>query len=196
MAGMTPFDVVMFLALFAMFIIGYAQGITRRLLGIGAILFSLGLAAQFRNSLGAYLAQQWTNLSPDYSYMVGFGAVFVAAAVTLSFGIQISYRPAPLLYRYPVLDEILGGVLGVIEGLIILMAVLIIMDPYFLGVGKQAGGIDGEFGLLRNLHDFIDDSLFASVLRDNVIPGAFVVFGWVFPDEVVKHFTGAISTLL
>ena len=99
---MTPFDVAMFLALFGMFIIGYAQGLTRRLLGIAAILFSLGLAGQLRNWLGGYLAQQWTNLPADYGYMVGFGAVFVAAAVTLSFGIQISYRPAPLLYRYPV----------------------------------------------------------------------------------------------
>ena len=41
MGSMTLFDLVMFLALFGMFILGYAQGLTRRLLGIAAILFSL-----------------------------------------------------------------------------------------------------------------------------------------------------------
>jgi uncharacterized membrane protein required for colicin V production len=190
--AMTPFDLVIILALLAMFVVGYAQGITRRLLGIGAILFSLGLGATLRTPFGGYLAGQWTSISPEYAYMFGFGAVFVAAAIALSFGIQISYRPAPLLYRYPVLDEILGGCLGVVEGLLIFMAVLIIIDPYFRGIGAQTGAVNGEFGLLRSLSTFIDDSVFASVMRENIIPSVFVVFGWLFPKEVVDHFTAIV----
>src|SRR5260221_12017369 len=85
-----------------MFVVGYAQGVTRRLLGIAAILFSLFLGAQLRTPFGGYLAQQWANITPEYSYMIGFGAVFLASAVALSIGIQISYRPAPLFHRYPV----------------------------------------------------------------------------------------------
>ena len=54
---------------------------------------------------------------PSYSHMVAFGAVFVAAAITLSIGIQITYRPAPLFQKYPVLDEIVGGLLGRARGL-------------------------------------------------------------------------------
>lgn len=193
MEGIQPFDLVLFLALFAMFVVGYAQGVTRRLLGIAAIIFSLILGAQLRTPFGGYLAQQWTNISPDYSYMIGFGAVFVAAAVTISVGIQISYRPAPLFYRYPVLDEILGGVLGVFEGLLIFMAVLIIIDPYFTGAGIGAGGVIGEFGPVRSLYDFIDDSAVASVFRENIIPGLFVVVGGLFPEDVVKAFAAALS---
>jgi uncharacterized membrane protein required for colicin V production len=192
--AMTPFDLVIILALLAMFVVGYAQGITRRLLGIGAILFSLGLGATLRTSFGGYLAGQWTNISPEYGYMFGFLAVFVASAVATSFGIQITYRPAPLLYRYPVLDEILGGFLGVLEGLLIFMAVLIILDPYYRGVGAQTGAVPGEFGLLRSLSTFIDDSVFATVMRENVIPGVFVVFGFLFPKEVVDHFTAFVRS--
>jgi len=191
--GIQPFDLVLFLALVAMFVVGYAQGITRRLLGIAAILFSLFLGAQLRTPFGGYLAQQWTHISPDYSYMIGFGAVFVATAVTLSVGIQISYRPAPLLYRYPVLDEILGGVLGVLEGLIIFMAVLIIIDPWFVGAGANPGGITGEFGPLRSLHAFIDDALVATIMRENVIPALFAVLGGLFPEDVVKTFAAVLS---
>ena len=186
MGSMTVFDLVMILALFAMFIIGYAQGLTRRLLGIVAILFSFGLASQLRTPLGGYLASQWTTLPADYGYMVGFLAVFVGAAIALSFGIQISYRPAPLLWRYPVLDEILGGVLGVIEGLIIFMALVIIIDPYY--GSSSVGGVTGEFGLLRSLHTFWADSLFESFFRENVVPGFFVLFGWLFPTSVVDFF--------
>src|SRR6185369_10980621 len=113
-----------------MFVVGYAQGVIRRLLGIAAILFSIILGAQLRSPLGTYLANEWTTIAPEYSWMVAFGAVFVAAAVTLSIGIQITYRPAPLFHRYPVLDEIVGGLLGVLEGFLILVAILLITDPY------------------------------------------------------------------
>jgi uncharacterized membrane protein required for colicin V production len=191
--GIQPFDLVMFLALFAMFVVGYAQGVTRRLLGIAAIVFSLFLGAQLRTPFGGYLAQQWTNISADYSYMIGFMAIFVASAVTLSVAIQISYRPAPLFYRYPVLDEILGGVLGVLEGLIIFMAVLIIIDPWFLGSGLAPGGVTGEFGPLRSLHVFIDDSVIATVMRENIIPALFAVVGGLFPEDVVNTFAAALT---
>jgi uncharacterized membrane protein required for colicin V production len=191
--GIQPFDLVMFLALFAMFVVGYAQGVTRRLLGTAAILFSLFLGAQLRTPFGGYLGQQWTNISVDYSYMIGFGAIFVASALTLSVAIQIAYRPAPLFYRYPVLDEILGGVLGVIEGLVIFMAVLIIIDPWFFGAGLGPGGITGEFGPLRSLHTFIDDSVIAAVMRENIIPALFAVLGGLFPEDVVKTFAAVLS---
>lgn len=188
MGSMTPFDLVMFLLLFGMFIIGYAQGLTRRLLGIAAILLSLGVAAQLRDPIGGYLASQWTTLPPDYGYMVGFLAVFLGLAIALSFLIQISYRPAPLLWRYPILDEVLGGVLGVLEGLLIFMAVLIIIDPYFRGAGFHPGGVIGEFGPLRTLHDFMDDSLTAEFFRVSVVPVFLGVFGFLFPKSVVDAF--------
>jgi uncharacterized membrane protein required for colicin V production len=183
---MTPFDIVMFLGLFVMFIVGYAQGITRRLLGIGAILFSLALAAQLRGFVGGYLANEWTTTPPEYGFAFGFLGVFIFSAVVLSVLIQMSYRPAPLLYRYPVLDEILGGVLGVIEGLIIFMAVLICLDPYFRTANP--GGINGEFGPLRSFWAFIDPSLTAAFFRENVIPGVFFIFGFLFPQSVIDAF--------
>jgi uncharacterized membrane protein required for colicin V production len=191
--SLQPFDLVVFLALFAMFIVGYAQGIMRRLLGIVAILFSLGIAGQLRTPLGDYLAQQWTTNPPEYAHMVAFGAVFLAAAIALSLGIQMSYRPAPIINRYPVLDEILGGILGVLEGFIILMAILIIIDPYFHVFSDHVG--NGEFAPLRTLHDFIDDALTAQVLRENVIPNVFAIFGFLFPKDVVDTFTAVLTRI-
>jgi uncharacterized membrane protein required for colicin V production len=192
---LTSFDLVLALALLAMFIVGYAQGVVRRLLGLGAITFSLILAALLRPTVGQYLANEWTTIIPQYSYMVGFGAVFVAAAVTLSIGIQISYRPAPLFPKYPVLDEILGGILGVVEGFLFLIAFLIITDPYFtLQTARDHVGL-GEFGLLRTLHESIDKTLIADVLRHSVIPVILGLLAFVFPQDVRDAFARAATTL-
>jgi len=187
-----PFDLVVFLGLLAMFIVGYAQGIMRRLLGIVAILFSLGIAAQLRAPLGDYLAQQWTASRPEYSWMIAFGAIFLGAAIALSLGIQFSYRPAPIINRYPVLDEVLGGVLGVLEGLIILAAILIIIDPYFSAFPAQPGA---EFAPLRGLSDFIDNAISAQVMRDHVIPSVLSWVGFLFPKDVIDTFTAVLIRL-
>jgi uncharacterized membrane protein required for colicin V production len=182
------FDLVIFLGLLAMFIVGYAQGLIRRLLGTAAILFSIVLAALLRPTLGNYLAEQWTAIDATYSHMVAFGAVFLASAVALSIGIQITYRPAPLLTRYPVLDEILGGIVGVVEGIIILIAIMLTLDPYYTlpEVADTVGR--GEFTLLRTLHDFLDPTLTADILRNVIIPPILSVFGFLFPPDIVSTY--------
>ena len=183
-----PFDLVILLALLAMFVVGYAQGVIRRLLGIAAILFAIVLGSYMRAPLGSYLANEWSTIDETYSFMVAFGAVFVATAVTLSIGIQITYRPAPLFQRYPVLDEILGGILGVVEGFIILIAILLILDPYYNQPSVRETVGAGEFTLLRTLHGFLDTSLTADILRHNVIPPILAVFAFLFPQDIRDAF--------
>jgi uncharacterized membrane protein required for colicin V production len=190
-----PFDLVIFLGLLAMFIVGYAQGVVRRLLGLGAIVFSLVLGALLRPTVGQYLANEWTSIIPQYGYMVGFGAVFVASAVTLSVGIQISYRPAPLFPKYPVLDELLGGLLGVVEGFLFVVVFLLITDPYFnLDAAKDHAGL-GEFGLVRTIHDLLDPTVVADVLRHTVMPVVFLLLGFLFQDDVRNAFARGLSVL-
>ena len=196
MEQLKPFDLVILLALLAMFIVGYAQGVIRRLLGIGAILFSLFLAAQLRQPVGEYLAHEWTTIPQSYSYMVAFGAVFAAAAITISLGIQLTYRPAPLFVRYPVLDELLGGLLGVLEGLIILVAIFLILDPHYnLPQIRQTVGV-GEFTFLRTIHELLDDTLTAQIVRNDVIPRVFLLLGFLFPQDIRDAFPRAASALL
>jgi uncharacterized membrane protein required for colicin V production len=194
MTDMTAFDVVAFLFLVGWFILGYFQGLTRRVFGIVALLFSLLVASQLRASVGSYLAGEWRTAPAEYGYMVAFGALFLALWIAMSVGIQIVYRPAPLLPRYPVVDEIIGGILGVLEGLILLIVLLLVTDPYFTSSAGQAAA-PGEFGALRSLHDLIDDSLTAGWLRDQVIPNLLAVFGVLFPGDVVHAFRSALARL-
>jgi uncharacterized membrane protein required for colicin V production len=189
----TPFDLVIVLALLAMFIVGYAQGVVRRLLGIAAVLFSLVLASYLRAPLGAYLANEWTNIGDSYSFMVAFGGVFLATWITLTIGIQITYRPAPLFQKYPVLDEILGGLLGVLEGFILIIVALLVLDPYYTQASvRETVGI-GEFTPLRTLFDFLDKSLTGDILRHSAIPAILAVFGFLFPQDVRDTFRAALQ---
>jgi uncharacterized membrane protein required for colicin V production len=194
MEDMTPFDVVAFLFLLGMFILGYVQGMARRIFGIIALVFSLLVAAQLRDPLGQYLAQEWTNAPSAYSYMVAFGALFLALWIALSVGIQLAYRPAPLLPRYPVIDEILGGVLGLLEGVILLAVLLLITDPYFRGSTGQAAAA-GEFQPIRALHDLVSGSVTAAYLRDHVISNVLAGVGFLFPRDVVDTFSAIFLRL-
>ena len=195
MEDMTPFDVVAFLFLVGMFILGYVQGTTRRIFGIIALVFSLFVAAALRDTLGTYLAGEWTNAPSQYSDMIAFGALFLAFAISLSIGIQLAYKSAPLLPRYPFLDELLGGVLGVIEGIVLLVVFLIVTDPYFLGSAGNAAAA-GEFQPIRSLHDFVTNSLIADVVRHNLIANLFAVVGFLFPRDVVDAFSSAVRARL
>jgi len=195
MERITPFDLVILLALMGMFVVGYAQGVIRRLLGIAAVIFAIVLGSYLRAPLGGYLANEWSSIDNTYSFMVAFGAVFLATWITLSIGIQITYRPAPLFQKYPVLDEILGGLLGVLEGFLILIALILIFDPYFTQpkVREEIGL--GEFTLLRTLFEFLDKSLTADILRHSAIPQILAVFGFLFPQDVRDAFRTALGLL-
>ena len=195
MEDMTPFDVVAFLFLLGMFILGYVQGTARRILGIIALIFSLLVAAALRDPLGSYLAGEWTNAPPAYSYMVAFGALFLAFGITLSIAIQLTYKSTPLFTHYPVLDELLGGILGVVEGVVLLVALLMVTDPYFLGSAGASAAI-GEFQPIRTVHDFVTDSVIAGFVRQNVIANVLAVVGFLFPRDVVETFSSAIRARL
>jgi uncharacterized membrane protein required for colicin V production len=176
-------DLLIFFALFGMFILGFMQGIIRRLLGIASILIALLIASQVRAPLGEFLAVNWTQYPSEYNHMIAFGTVFVAIAIAATVAIQLFYRPAPLFHQYPVLDEILGGVLGVLQGFLILAAFFIITDPFYAGaVGQDYGG--QQFPFIQDIHGAFDGSLTATIIRDRIVPAILFVFGWMFPADV------------
>ena len=181
-----PIDLLVFFALFGFFILGFMQGVIRRLLGIASILLSLLIAGQLRQPLGDFLARNWTQYPAEYNHMIAFGTVFLAGSIAATIAIQLFYRPVPLFTQYPVIDEILGGVLGVIQAGLILTAFFLITDPFFLTVGQEAHGT--EFPFVREIHTAFDGSLTAAIVRDRLAPALLVVFGLAFPDEVKDVF--------
>ncbi len=179
------FDLLVIGALVGMFLLGYVQGVIRRLIGIVAVTFSFAMAANLRGPLGDFLARNWTQFPAEYSRMVGFGVIFLVLVIALALIAQVYYKPAALWPRTPLVEDTVGGFLGVVQGLIILIALIVIMDPYFRDAGAPAGN---ELPFIRGLHDLMKGSATLSLFRDSLIPGFINLFGPFIPDLVKQSF--------
>lgn len=179
-------DLLFFFIFFALFVLGYMQGVIRRALGIGAILLSLLLAAQLRAPLGDFLAKNWTQYSPEYNHMLAFGSIFVAGVIASTIAMQLFFKPVPLLARYPALDELLGGVLGLVQGALVLAAFFLITQPFFATSGHVAQA--NEFPFVRQIYDALQGTVTADIARTRIVPFVLLLFGGIFPGDVTSVF--------
>ncbi len=180
--SMNLFDLMVVLVLFAMFIVGFVQGAVRRIVGIITITFSFFLAAQLSVPLGDFLISNWTTYPHEYSLMLGFLALFVAAVFAFFLVVQGTYSKTQIFAEHPVVDEVLGGFLGVIQGLLLLMFVTIVLDQYFLYAPSAAEV--SEVPLLRPLWEALNTSAFGSLLHQTVIPNFINLVGLLIPGYV------------
>jgi membrane protein required for colicin V production len=179
-------DLLIILYFMGFFVLGFAQGTIRRLIGIGSILFSWFLAAQLAAPLSDFLGANWTQFSKEYSYMIGFATIFVASAIAFALVAQGFYKPQPLFQKARFADEIIGGLLGLLEAAIIYGAVLIILDSFF-----QIPGIPQdpqELPYLRDIWNGMDGSQFTDFFRQTLIPAFFVLTGLFVPDEIEARY--------
>lgn len=176
------FDLIVVLFLFGMFVLGFAQGTIRRLLGLASMLFSFLFAANLRDPLGSFLAANWNQFSDEYAVMIGFGTVFAAATIAFTLVIQGFYHRQPLFEKATFVDEVIGGVLGVIQGVFLIGAILIILDSFFLN--PLIVPDPDELPFLRSLHEFMTGSQTAEILRGRLIPGFYSVFGLLVPNTL------------
>ena len=176
------FDVVIVIYLFGFFILGFIQGTIRRLIGIATITFSFFLALQLNDIwLGNFLATNWTQYPKEYSIMIGYLVIFVAASVAFALVVQGTYTRLPLFAKYPVLDEILGGVLGIVQGFLLLMFVTFILDQYFLYTSIPPD--DDEFEILRTFWNAVDTSNIGQFIQTTAIPALIAIFGFLIPAQ-------------
>lgn len=180
------FDLIAALFLLGMFVLGFFQGTIRRILGLLSMLFSFLVAANLRAPLGSFLATYWNQFSDEYAVMLGFGIVFVAATIAFTLIIQGFYHHQPLFEKATLADEIIGGVLGVIQGLFLIGFFVIILDTYFEHASVLPS--PSELTFIRGFHDFYDNSFTSELLRTRLIPGFMNVFGVLIPNDVKSYF--------
>ena len=178
----TTVDLLIVLYFIGFFVLGFAQGTIRRLLGIASILFSWLLAANLAEPLAKFLGTNWTQFPREYSYMVGFGTIFVASSIAFALVIQGFYKPQPLFQKARFADEIIGGILGLIQAAIILGAVLIILDSFFRIPGIPEN--PNELPFLREIWKALDGTQIVQVFRETIIPVFFVLTGFLVPDDI------------
>lgn len=184
--GASAIDLLIVVYFVAFFVLGFAQGAIRRLLGIASMLFSFLLAANLARPLGDFLSANWTQFPPEYSYMIGFLTIFVAGVVAFALVIQSYYHPQPLFKRARFADEALGGILGLVQAALLFGIVLVILDSFFAKPGIAQD--PQELPFLRDLWNALDGSKFAEPFRTTLIPAFFVVFGFFVPDSIEANY--------
>ena len=180
-------DVILILYFIGFFVLGFAQGTIRRLLGIGSILFSWFLAANLAEPLSGFLGRNWTQFPQEYSYMIGFLAIFLTSSIALALVAQGFYKPQPLFQKARFADEIIGGLLGIVEAAIIFGAILVILDQFFLIPAMPVN--PNELPFLRQIWEAIDPTQIAAIFRDTLIPAFFALTGFLVPDEIEAPYT-------
>ena len=189
LGGIQTVDLLIVLYFLGFFVLGFAQGTIRRLLGILSILFSFLLAATLAGPLADFLGANWRQFTPEYSYMVGFGTVFVASTVAFALVIQGFYKPQPLFQKARFADEVIGGILGLVQAALILGAVIIILDSFFAIPGIPPDS--DELPFLREIWTALDSSKIVEVFRESLIPFFFLLTGLFIPDRLEAMYPSA-----
>ena len=185
--GLNLFDLLVVFFVAGFFVVGYIQGTLRRLLGLAITLVSLLLALNLREPLGAWLAQYWTQLPKAYVYMLAFGVSFLVIYIAGSVTVQTFYKRTPLFAKATVLDELIGGILGALQALLMVGTLILILDSYYSLPGIPAD--PDEIGILRDIYNFYDTSQVAGLYRESLIPLFFALFGWIVPPDLAEMYT-------
>ena len=188
LAGVQLADWIILIYFLAFFVLGFAQGTIRRLIGVASILFSFLLAANVAEPLGGFLRNNWVDQNDQYSYMVGFLTIFVAAALAFAIVVQGFYRPQPLFEKARFVDEIIGGFLGLVQAGVILGAFVVILDSYYRVTGQSPRPAELQF--LRDFWSFLDQSQIVAAFRETIIPAFFTLFGLFIPESIKVYYPG------
>ena len=189
LSSINRFDLLVVLFCFAMFVLGFIQGTIRRVLGLASMLFSYLFAANLREPLGGYLAQNWNDYPDNYAIMLGFGIVFVAATIAFTVVIQGFYHKQALFQRASFADELIGGLLGIVQALFLIGAIIVILDSFFRDPANPK--TPGEFAWIRDFFDWMNTSGVADLFRTRLIPGFVAVFGLLIPSDISRFYVTA-----
>lgn len=179
---MTAADIVIILVLAAGFLIGFFQGVLRGALNIFAFAIAFLLAANLRDRFGAYLASQWTSYDQDYGHMLAFLIAAVIILVVLLVLIHMGTKGPKGVTSHPLLDDLLGGALGVVMALLLMGGLLIILTSYYgpeAPIGLRAGATWSA-----NLYHNLLESRIGVLVNDIIVPMLSLLFGSLVPDVV------------
>lgn len=185
--GLNLFDILVAFFVAAFFVVGYIQGTLRRLLGLALALLSLLIALNLRDPLGAWLAQYWTQLPKPYVYMVALGGSFLTIYIAGSITVQTFYRKTALFAKATVIDELIGGILGALQALLLVGTLILVLDSYYAVPGTPTN--PNELGILRDVYNLYAPSQVVDLFRASLIPLFFVLFGWIVPSDLREYYS-------
>lgn len=184
--SLTAADLALLLIYAAAFILGFFQGGTRALLGLLAWLFAFVIAVTVWQPLGDWLSGSWTLYTLPYNQMLAFLIGFITALVIGSILIVTFTKRSALLPRWPLVDEVLGGVLFVVLAVLITATILAALDSaYPLGLAGRS-----DVPWLTSMDEALTGSVIGGWINSTMVPLLMTVFGPIIPDEFERRVVG------
>jgi len=116
--------------------------------------------------------------------LLAFVIVFVVVTVAASIVTQGAYRRTELSADHPIIDDIFGGLLGLLQGVLVLLFVVIILNSYTLPAARP-----GDLTYLRTAQDIMaNQSHIAIFFRDHVAPAFMHSVSFLIPSDLVSLF--------
>jgi uncharacterized membrane protein required for colicin V production len=177
-------DIFVLAGLSLAFIVGIVQGTIRGLIGLLVLLLSFVVAANVSHPLGDFLAGNWKQFPHDYNRMLAFGIVFFVLSLGTIVAIQLFYRRLEIYAQRPIVDDALGGLIGVAEGFLMLLFLVIILASY-----PMPPPFPGDVEPLRQVQDaLVNQSHIGAALKSNVAPSVLQLLSALLPSDLVSMF--------
>lgn len=184
--SLTPTDLALLLIFAGAFVLGFFQGGTRGLLALLAWLFAFVIGVTVYQPLGDWLSGSWTMYSLPYDRMLAFLIGFIVSLVIGAILIVSFTKRAPLLPRWPLADEVLGGLLFVLLALLITGAIMLALDTvYPAGVGGRE-----DVPWLTAIAEGLQGSVLAGWIAATIVPLLLAVFSPILPEELKQLAAG------
>lgn len=158
--------------------IGFTQGILRYVLSALAVLVAFVLAAQLKGPVAGAFGV-WQAFPPEGRELLFFVLLFFGLVIGLWLLIRVVYRRTRLPVAKQV-DEIGGGILGLVFVVILFSFHVVVLDSFYRGEGADTSGAVGAY------YNALDDSLIVGFLRETVIPGVGFVARPFVPREIAQ----------
>lgn len=179
---MTTADIIIILILAAASVVGFFQGPVRGLLAVGGWIVAFLASAILSEPVGDYLSTQWTNLTAPYVHMLAFGILAVVILVVLFTLVYLGTRGPRSLTPYRLLDDLLGGALGLVVALLIVAGTWVVLASFYGPAVPAVGENDGE--LTAGLYSALSESNLTTSIRGALVPIMGTLLGPLVPVAV------------
>ena len=177
-------DLALLIGFGVFFFMGVAQGAIRRLIGIGSMLFAFVVAGNMRDPAGDFLAGNWYQFDRGYNRLLAFVIVFIVVAAASTILTQGFYKRTEISAEHPILADIVGGLLGLVQGVMLLLFVVIILNSYALPPAQT-----GDVTPLRDAQRLIvDQSHICGWFKQFLAPTFLHILGPLLPNDLVSLF--------
>jgi uncharacterized membrane protein required for colicin V production len=182
LAGGAGVDIVLVGFVAALTFGGWRTGFIHRLAGLAFIGISFLAGAYLRGPIGAIIQGLFPTMPADYADLLGYAFVFPVVLAVIHIVAYPFLKDRKMRGMTAELNKALGAILGFVEAVLILSALVVIFDTYFAGL-EQPGQTPG-LSYIEGLVASFNSSYTVHLLRETTVPIVLAVLGPFLPKDI------------